>query len=292
MQDHDLAALLPAVIEASWGRSPTLVEPLAGGMNSATARVLLGSSAYVAKWVPSGHLADLRTGLALARDLSLAGLPAGAPLPASSDALSVAVADGDLALLAWVAGLPLTGETPEEQRLVGGTLARAHRLAGPARPGAFFAWLGPDHPALDVEPGLRGDVAAVLAEIAALPPLTWGRLHTDPAPEAFLHDASTGITGLVDWAGACPGPLLYDIASAVMYLGGLTAAAPFLAAYADTAPLPRDELDHLPAWLRYRGAVQAAYFADRIVRADLTGTDAAGNRQGLAHGRRMLHRDS
>ena len=77
-----------------------------------------------------------------------------------------------------------------------------------------------------------------------------------------------------------------------MYLGGLTAADPFLAAYADTAPLPRAELDHLPAWLRYRGAVQAAYFADRIVRADLTGTDAAGNRQGLAHGRRMLHRAS
>ena len=93
MQDHDLAALLPAVIEASWGRSPTLVEPLAGGMNSATARVLLGSSAYVAKWVPSGHLADLRTGLALARDLSLAGLPAGAPLPdqvGGHDGLAVA----------------------------------------------------------------------------------------------------------------------------------------------------------------------------------------------------------
>ena len=58
-------------------------------MNSATARVLLGSSAYVAKWVPSGHLADLRTGLEVARELSLAGLPAGAPLPAASGALSV-----------------------------------------------------------------------------------------------------------------------------------------------------------------------------------------------------------
>ena len=44
--------------------------------------------------------------------------------------------------------------------------------------------------------------------------------------------------------------------------------------------------------MRYRGAVQAAYFADRILRADLTGTDAAGNRQGLAHGRRMLSHDS
>ena len=31
---------------------------------------------------------------------------------------------------------------------------------------------------------------------------------------------STGVTGLIDWAGACPGPLLYDVASAVMYLGG------------------------------------------------------------------------
>ncbi len=130
----------------------------------------------------------------------------------------------------------------------------------------------------------------MLAEVAALPPLTWGRLHTDPAPEAFLHDASTGVTGLIDWAGACPGPLLYDVASAVMYLGGLAASGPFLAAYADTAPLPRAELDHLPTWLRYRGAVQAAYFADRIVRADLTGIEGQEqNRAGLAHGRRMLH---
>ena len=79
MQDDELAARLPAVLEASWGRSPTLVEPLGGGMNSATARVLLGSSAYVAKWVPTGHLADLRTGLELARDLSLARPAGGCP---------------------------------------------------------------------------------------------------------------------------------------------------------------------------------------------------------------------
>ena len=120
----------------------------------------------------------------------------------------------------------------------------------------------------------------MLAEVVSLPLLTWGRLHTDPAPEAFLHDAASGVTGLIDWAGACPGPLLYDVASAVMYLGGLAAAEPFLAAYLSTSPLPRAELIHLPTWLRYRGAVQAAYFADRVVRADLTGTDAAGNRTG------------
>ncbi len=132
----------------------------------------------------------------------------------------------------------------------------------------------------------------MLAELATLPPLTWGRLHTDPAPEAFLHDAASGVTGLIDWAGACPGPLLYDVASAVMYLGGVSAAEPFLAAYLPSSPLPRAELAHLPTWWRYRGAVQAAYFADRILRADLTGTDPAGNRQGLAHGRRMLHGES
>jgi homoserine kinase type II len=126
----------------------------------------------------------------------------------------------------------------------------------------------------------------VLAEVVGLPALTWGRLHTDPAPEAFLHDAASGVTGLIDWAGACPGPLLYDVASAVMYLGGVSAAEPFLAAYLPVSPLR--ELAHLPTWLRYRGAVQASYFADRILRADLTGTDPAGNRRGLAHGRAMM----
>ena len=38
-----------------------------------------------------------------------------------------------------------------------------------------------------------------------LPPLTRGRLHTDPAPEAFRLDGETGRVGLIDWTGATPG---------------------------------------------------------------------------------------
>src|SRR5207248_10121651 len=41
-------------------------------------------------------------------------------------------------------------------------------------------------------------------------------------------------------------------------------------------------------FLRFRFAVQAWYFADRIRRGDLTGTDAAGNAKGYGDGRAML----
>jgi hypothetical protein len=34
------------------------------------------------------------------------------------------------------------------------------------------------------------------------------------------HDAATGHCGIIDWSSAEHGPLLYDLASAVMYLGG------------------------------------------------------------------------
>lgn len=53
----------------------------------------------------------------------------------------------------------------------------------------------------NVEPWIRPAVAAAMAEKVRLPPLTWSILHSDPAPEAFLHDQTTGQVGMVDWAG-------------------------------------------------------------------------------------------
>ena len=50
--------------------------------------------------------------------------------------------------------------------------------------------------------------------------LTTGLLHLDPAPEAFRHDPVSRQVGLIDWATAQVGPLMYDLASAVMYVGG------------------------------------------------------------------------
>ena len=240
MQDDELAALLPAIVAASWARSPALVEPLGGGMNSATARVLLGSSAYVAKWVPSGHLADLRTGLELARDLS-ARRPARRRAPPHHVRRPErrAVAGGDLALLAWVPGEALIGDTAAEQALLGATLARAHLLGrsdgarhASSRGSTTTTRLSTSSPAS----GPRS--AVVLAEVAALPRSRGGACTPTRRPRPSATTPSTGATGLIDWAGACPGPLLYDVASAVMYLGGLAAAGPFLTAYLDDRPAP------------------------------------------------------
>ena len=54
-------------------------------------------------------------------------------------------------------------------------------------------------------------------------------------------------------AEVTPGPVLYDVASAVMYLGGPDDAAAFLAAYRTHGPLSADELQLLDAFRRFRG---------------------------------------
>lgn len=128
----------------------------------------------------------------------------------------------------------------------------------------------------------------VRAEVDALE-VTWSLLHTDPAPEAFIHDDSTGITGLIDWTGADRGPVLYDVASAVMYLGGPDGAAAFLTTYRDHGVLRIDEWEHLEAFRRLRWAVQAVYFAGRVAVADLTGvTGQPDNQRGLTDARHGL----
>jgi Ser/Thr protein kinase RdoA (MazF antagonist) len=175
--------------------------------------------------------------------------------------------------MSYVPGAPLQS-SPRDQPLLGETLARTHTIAGTEkRSGPLFPFLvDPVTPGSTMEPWVRLALASVQAEYRSLPPLTWGLLHGDPAPEAFRLDPETGRVGLIDWAAATRGPLLYDVASTVMYLGGDTAARSFLGVYAAAGPLPTDEMGaHLSAMRRYRGAVQAAYFAGRLARHDLTG---------------------
>nr|BFE71579.1 hypothetical protein GCM10020092_048800 [Actinoplanes digitatis] len=111
-----------------------------------------------------------------------------------------------------------------------------------------------------------------------------GLLHTDPAPEAFRLDRARGACGLIDWSTALCGPLLYDLASAVMYVGGPGHAGSLIEAYLDQGVVSGGEVERgLPVMLRFRWAVQADYFARRIATDDLTGIDsAAGNEDGLA----------
>lgn len=268
-----------------------------GGMGSQTWIVDEGDRRWVAKLV-APHLAEsFAHGLQVARLLDDAGIRSGAPAPARSGSMTVDAASGErVALLTWVPGRPLAGDGEEEQRLIGDTLARVHRvLRGCEVPGAQrFHWVDPAAEHLGLRPWLRPAVTAAVDALTALQngSRTWpqGLLHADPAPEAFRYDPDTGFCGIIDWSSAHYGPLLYDLASAVMYLGGARHAAAMTDAYRAAGLLTAREIaDGLPVMLRFRWAVQADYFAWRITANDLTGiTGPEQNEKGIEDARRAL----
>ena len=283
-------------VQTGWGRDPDEVHPHDTGMNSRTWQVRLADRRYVAKLVPVSERQHLIGGLAAATVVDRAGIPAGAPLPTPDGRTVVDLEDGALALLAHVAGRELVGDDPGEQAVIGSTLARAHlALDGVDLPDAErFHWIDPGAAHLDVAGWVRPAIAAALDAYDAIPPasLTWGPLHSDPAPEAFLQDGPTGECGLIDWDRALVGPRMYDVASAVMYVGGPGRADALLAAYVEVGGLARAEVARaLAPMLRMRWAVQADYFARRIATDDRTGiADPAENAEGLEDARRELSR--
>jgi Ser/Thr protein kinase RdoA (MazF antagonist) len=279
-----------------WGLAGAGVEVHNGGMNSATWFVNQDGRRWVAKAVDPASRRSFAGGLAVAAAVQASGIPAGAPVPTRRGDV-VADVDGiPVALLAWVPGRELTATAPGDLRLAATTLARVHRalLDLPVPDADRFHWIDPRGAHLGIRPWIRAAVAGAVAAYDALDPrtLTWGLLHTDPAPEAFRHDRDSGACGLIDWSTAMAGPLLYDLASAAMYVGGPAHAAPLVEAYLEQGPLPAVEVERgLPVLLRLRWAVQADYFARRIATGDLTGiAGAAGNEAGLADARAALTR--
>ncbi len=271
-----LASTLAACLSEAWGLGKAAIESHDRGMNSRTWFVTDGADRYVAKAVPAVDQRRFASGLAVAAHVQAAGIPAGAAVR-TRDGRSVVDLDGYvLALLTFVEGAGLVGDTEAEQRLIGSTLARAHRaLQGVTVPEADrFHWIDPDAEHLGIRDWVRPAVVDALAAWERLPPesLTWGLLHTDPAPEAFLLDPDTGVCGLIDWDTGMVGPLMYDLASAVMYLGGPMEAKALVGAYLEEGVLDRSEVERtLAPMLRLRWAVQADYFARRISANDLTG---------------------
>jgi Ser/Thr protein kinase RdoA (MazF antagonist) len=273
-----------------WALDGARVRSLGGGMNSQTWVVEHGGSTYVAKQVAGEQVAELRAGCDIASTLAEAGVITGRPVPTTDGRL--ALSEHGMALLEQVPGRELHGETDQEQRWIAETLALVHAAGTPApspSPAAFMAeWLNPMSPGVSRHPWLLRAIETVRTETAPLT-LTWSVVHSDPAPEAFVHDDNTGVTGLIDWAGARRGPVLYDVASAVMYLGGPEEGSAFLDSYRAEGPLGVEELEWLDAFRSFRFAVQGAYFARRLATQDLTGIqDKADNERGLAHARRGL----
>lgn len=273
----------PDLLQRFWGIRPAGVKPLEGGMNSDTWLVEHEGSTFVAKRVPMAAVDELVAGCNVASALADGGFVTGRPVPTNDGRL--VLTEHGLTLLEYVPGRELDGETDEEQRWIASTLAGVHAAGSPAKgPGsATFAadWLTPELQRVEAHRWLTPAIDAVRAETDPLT-VTWSVLHTDPSPEAFIHNDSTGVTGLIDWAGAKRGPVLYDVASVVMYLGGADHATAFLTTYGARGPVDADEMELLDAFRRFRWVVQASYFAWRLALRDLTGlADQAGNERGL-----------
>jgi homoserine kinase type II len=282
---------LTEILERHWGMAGAEVCLLSGGMNSLTWRVEHEGATYVAKRVPPSDVSELVAGGVVAAALAEAGFVTGCPIPTKDG--EVVAAEAAVALLEYVPGRELEGRTDEEQVWIASTLAGVHAASkpvlGPSMASFASDWLAPHSPGIQEVPWLASAIQTVRDETDPLT-VTWSVLHTDPAPEAFIHDKSTGVTGLIDWAGARQGPVLYDVASAVMYLGGPASSARFLDCYqAFGVLLVHDEMEHLDAFLRFRYAVQGVYFAGRLATQNLTGgLDEAGNTQGLNDAHRGL----
>ena len=277
-----------------WGLTNARVTTHDGGMASRTWFVDLDGHRWVAKAVASADGSQFTAGLGIATRLEQIGIPAGAPVPAADGRLTVEMGNGRLALLTWVPGQPLAGQTTAEQEMIGRTLAAVHealagvRVAEPRR----FHWVDLEAGHLEIRPWLLPAVTSALEELAAAVPdeMTWGLLHTDPAPEAFRLDPSTGRCGVIDWSYAIEGPLLYDLASAVIYVGGPDHAEALVSAYLDAGVIDAEEAARgMAPMLRFRWAVQADYFAWRIAQNDLTGISGPHeNEKGLEDARRAL----
>jgi Ser/Thr protein kinase RdoA (MazF antagonist) len=288
------APVLASCLRRYWNLADVRLAVHNGGMGSATWFVDHEAGRWVAKAVAPDAGRQLTGGLGLARRLERAGICAGAPVPAAGGQLAVNVGEGWLALLTWVPGHPLTGQDPGEQELIGTTLARVHRALAEHSADAAqrFHWVDPDAGYLSLRPWLRPAIRAAVAALDAADPgrMRWGLLHADPAPGAFRLDPAIGQCGIIDWSYFLHGPLLYDLASAVMYVGGQDQARHLIQGYLREGLLDGAEVrDGLAPMLRFRWAVQANYFAWRIAENDLTGISGPqDNEKGLEDARRSL----
>jgi Ser/Thr protein kinase RdoA (MazF antagonist) len=286
--------MLAAFLGRYWNLVDVRIAIHNGGMGSATWFVERDGGRWVAKAVAPAAGSQFAGGLGIARWLERAGIPAGAPVPAADGQLAVNVGEGWLALLTWVPGHPLTGRDSAERELIGTTLAGVHRaLADHTADGAQrFHWVDPDADRLSLRPWLRPAIRAALDALDAADPnrMSWGLLHADPAPGAFRLDPASGRCGIIDWSYYLHGPLLYDLASAVMYVGGADHAGELIQAYLREGVLdPAEVHAGLAPMLRFRWAVQADYFAWRIAKNDLTGISGPqDNEKGLEDARRSL----
>ncbi len=259
--------LLRATLHDQWHLVAQELDPLPEALFSHGWELTAGAHRYVVRLADQSARQSVEAGLLAAEHLRSQGLDAGQPVRTLAGSLTAQTADGALAVLRRVPGRRLDGVDPVDQQWWGDRLGVVHRgLQDFVHPG-LRPWqlLDPDAAHLRVQPWLPGAVAEAVAAAARLTVtdwLTYGVLHGDPAPAAFVVDPATGRAGLLDCGASGTGPLVYDVAAAIVYAGGTDQASELLDGYLAAGPVTRDELDAaLPVLLRLRWAVLADHYA-------------------------------
>ncbi|GIF04563.1 phosphotransferase enzyme family protein [Actinoplanes siamensis] len=263
------------MLRDQWHLAPSEIFELPAAVMSRGWEITAAGDRYVARLAETSARLPVEAGLAAAVHLRGVRVEAGEPVRTLSGALTVEIPQGALAVLRRPPGRRLDGADPVDQQWWGERLGVVHRaLEGFQHPG-LRPWqpIDPEAPHLDAEPWLRPAVTGAVTAATRLTVtdrLTYGVLHGDPAPDAFVLDASTGRSGLIHYGASGTGPLVYDVASAVVYAGGPDRAAELLDGYRAAGPVAADELEvALPVLLRLRWAVLAERAARHHLVRDL-----------------------
>jgi Ser/Thr protein kinase RdoA (MazF antagonist) len=258
---------LRSLLRDQWHLVPTGISAIPGALLSRAWDVSSGADRYVARLVDPAGRQPLEAGLAAADHVRGSGVQAGRPVRTLGGGLTAETPSGVVAVLRRVPGRPLIGGDPVDQQFWGDRLGAVHTvLQGFHHPG-LRPWnlLDPDAAHLDAEPWLRpavADAVTATTRLTVTDRLTYGVLHGDPAPSEFVVDPATGRAGVLDCGASGTGPLVYDVAAAVVYAGGLDRSAELLDGYLAAGPVGPDELHAaLPVLLRFRWAVQADRWA-------------------------------
>jgi homoserine kinase type II len=253
-----------------WHLVPGELTALPFALMSRGWEVIAGSQTYVIRLTELSARQPVEAGLIAAEQLAGHDIAAGVPVRTLAGRLTAHTPAGVCAVLRRVPGRRLDGADPVDQQWWGDRLGAVHRaLQGFHHPG-LRPWqlLDPGAAHLGAERWLRpaiADAVTATTRLTVADRLTYGVLHGDPAPGAFVVDPNTGRAGLLDCGAGGIGPLVYDVAAAVAYAGGPDRAGELLDGYLAAGPVGRDELGAaLPVLLRLRWAVQA----DRAARLD------------------------
>jgi Ser/Thr protein kinase RdoA (MazF antagonist) len=260
--------LVRSTLRDEWHLVATEITALRGTLLSRCWEVVTTDhDRYVCRLSDPAVLRPVEAGLAAAVHLRGRGIAAGDPVRTLGGKLTARTDEGVLAVLRRVPGRRLDGGDPVDQQWWGDRLGAVHRaLQGFHHPG-LKKWLALDADAPHVarEPWLRDAVIGAMTATTRLTVtdrLTYGVLVGDPAPGTFVVDPETGRAGLLDCGASGTGPLVYDVAAAIVYAGGTERAGELIDGYLAAGPVGADELEAaLPVLLRLGWAVRAFYAA-------------------------------